>query len=80
MRVEDVVEEVGGDDITEQQGGVARANVARVVVGVGSPSALDVGGRVGPRQEDWARKDGGGDQCDDKFRHVGVPSGVGHRQ
>ncbi len=35
--VEDVVEEVGGDNITEQQGGVARTNVVRVVVGVGSP-------------------------------------------
>jgi hypothetical protein len=42
------------------------------------PPALGVVGRIGPRQEDWARKDGGSDQCNDKFGHVGVPSGVGH--
>jgi hypothetical protein len=41
--VEDVVKEVGGDDITERQGGVARANVARVVVGVGSPPSIGCG-------------------------------------
>ncbi len=48
MRVEDVVKEVRGDDITEQQGGVARANVARVVVGVGSPPSIGCGweGRI----------------------------------
>jgi hypothetical protein len=41
--VEDVVEEVGGDDSTERQGGVARANVARVVVGIGSPPSIGCG-------------------------------------
>jgi hypothetical protein len=41
--VEDVVKEVGGDDITEQQGGVACANVAKVVVGVGSPPSIGCG-------------------------------------
>ncbi len=80
MGVEDVVEEVGGDNITEQQSGVTRANVARVVVGVGSPPALGVGGRVGPHQEDWARKDGGGNQCNDKVGHVGVPSGISRQR
>jgi hypothetical protein len=38
--VEDVIEEVGDDNITEQQGGVARANVVRVVVGIGSPPSI----------------------------------------
>ncbi len=42
-----------------------------------APPQLDEGGRVGPRQEDWARKDGGGNQCDDKVGHVGVPFRVG---
>jgi hypothetical protein len=37
------------------------------------------GGRGEPCQEDWARKDGGSDQCNDKAGHVGIPSGVGHR-
>ncbi len=71
--VEDVVEEVRGDDITERQGGVARTNVVRVVFGVGSPPALGLGGRVGPRQ---AHKDGGANQCKDKVGHFGVLSGV----
>jgi hypothetical protein len=35
--VEDVLEEVRGDDTTEQHGEVARINVIRVLVGVGSP-------------------------------------------
>ncbi len=39
--VEDVVEEVGGDDITEQHGGAACTNLARVVVGVGSPPSVE---------------------------------------
>jgi hypothetical protein len=38
--VEDVVKEVGGDDITEKQGEVACANVVRVLVGVGSPPSI----------------------------------------
>ena len=33
--VGDVVKKVGGDNTTEQQGEVARANVVRVLVGVG---------------------------------------------
>ncbi len=37
MGVEDVIDEVRGDDITEQQDGVTRANVVRIVVGIGSP-------------------------------------------
>jgi hypothetical protein len=41
--VEDVIEEGGGDDITEQQGGVACPKVARVVVGVGSPPSIGCG-------------------------------------
>ncbi len=31
-----------------------------------APPHLDEGGRGGPHQEDWARKDGGGNQCDDE--------------
>jgi hypothetical protein len=38
--VEDVVEEVRGDNTTEQQGEVACANVVRVLVGVGSPPSI----------------------------------------
>ncbi len=41
--VGDVVEKVGGDDTTEQQGEVARANVVRVLVGVGSPPSVGCG-------------------------------------
>jgi hypothetical protein len=43
VRVEDVVKEVGGDDITERQGGAACANVARVLFGVGSPPSIGCG-------------------------------------
>jgi hypothetical protein len=43
VRVEDVLKEVRGDNITEQQGGVACANVARVIVGVGSPPSVGCG-------------------------------------
>jgi hypothetical protein len=35
--VEDVVKEVRGDGITQQQGEVTCANVVRVLVGIGSP-------------------------------------------
>jgi hypothetical protein len=45
-----------------------------------APPQLDEGGRVGPRQEDWARKDDGGDQCNDKVGHVGVLSGGGRQR
>ncbi len=38
--VEDVIKEVRGDDITEQQGEVAHANMVRVLVGVGSPPSV----------------------------------------
>ena len=38
--VEDVIEEVGVDDTTEQQGVVACTNVIRVLVGVGSPPSI----------------------------------------
>ena len=41
--VQDVVKKVGGDDTTEQQGEVARANVVRVLVGVGSPPSIGCG-------------------------------------
>jgi hypothetical protein len=41
--VGDVVKKVGGDDTTEQQGEVARANVVRVLVGVGSPPSVGCG-------------------------------------
>jgi hypothetical protein len=44
-----------------------------------APPKLDVGGRVGPRQEDWAHKDGGVNQCNNKVRRVGVPSRVGRQ-
>jgi hypothetical protein len=44
-----------------------------------TPPSLDEGGRGGPHQEDWACKDGGGDQCNDKVGRTGIPSGVGHR-
>ncbi len=39
-----------------------------------APPQLDEGGRGGPRQEDWAREDGGGDQCNNEVRHAGIPS------
>jgi hypothetical protein len=42
-----------------------------------APPELDQGGRVGPCQEDWARKDGGVNQCNDEVGCVGMPSGVG---
>ncbi len=42
-RVGDVVEKVGGDDTTEQQGEVARTNVVRVLVGIGSPPSIGCG-------------------------------------
>jgi hypothetical protein len=45
-----------------------------------APPQLDEVGRLGPRQEDWARKDGGGNQCNDEVGRIGIPSGVGHRQ
>ena len=41
-----------------------------------APPQLDEGGRGGPHQEDWAGKDGGGNQCDDKVRRAGVSYGV----
>ena len=40
--------------------------------------AFGVGGRVGPRLEDWAREGSYVDQCDDEVWHIGVPAGVGH--
>ncbi len=40
MGVEDVFEEIGGDNITEQQGWVACTNVVKVIVGVGSPPSI----------------------------------------
>ncbi len=42
-----------------------------------APPQLDEGGRGGPCQEDWARKDSGGKQCNDKVGHVGILSRVG---
>jgi hypothetical protein len=42
-RLGDVVEKVEGDDTTEQQGEVARANMVRVLVGVGSPPSVGCG-------------------------------------
>ncbi len=39
--VEDVFEEIRGDNITEQQGGVACTNMVRVIVGMGSPPSVD---------------------------------------
>jgi hypothetical protein len=60
VRVEDAIEEVGIDDITEQQGGVTHANVARVVVGVESPPSIGCGwggrtlsGGLGPQGQWW---------------------------
>jgi hypothetical protein len=43
-----------------------------------APPELDEGGRVGPCQEDWAREDGGVNQCNDKVRRISILSGVGH--
>jgi hypothetical protein len=40
--------------------------------------AFGVGGRVGPRLEDWAHEGSCVDQCDNEVWHVGVPAGVGH--
>jgi len=44
-----------------------------------APPAFGVGGRVGPRLEDWAREGSCIDQCDNKVWHVGVPAGVCHQ-
>ncbi len=41
--VGNVVEKVRGENITEQQGEVARANVVRVLVGVRSPPSIGCG-------------------------------------
>jgi hypothetical protein len=41
-----------------------------------APPQLDEGGRVGPRQKDWACKDGNGNQCDNKIGCPGLPSVV----
>ncbi len=45
-----------------------------------APPQLDEVGRLGTRQEDWARMDGGGNQCNDEVGRIGIPSGVGHQQ
>ncbi len=42
-----------------------------------APPQLDEGGRGGPRQEDWAREDGGGDQCNNEVGRTGRPLVVG---
>jgi hypothetical protein len=39
-----------------------------------APPQLDEGGRVGPCQVDWARKDNDVNQCDDKVGHGDKPS------
>ena len=46
--VGDVIEKVRGDNTTEQQGEVARTNVVRVLVGIGSPPSIGCGweGRI----------------------------------
>jgi hypothetical protein len=67
--VEDAVKEGASDGVPECV--VSLANRFGEFVGVESPSTGI------PCQEDWACKDGGGDQCDDEIRCVGVPSGVG---
>ncbi len=41
-----------------------------------APLELYDGGRGVPCQEDWARKDNGGNQCNDEVGRIGVPSGV----
>ena len=43
-----------------------------------APPVFGVGGRVGPRLEDWVLKGSCIDQCNDKAWHVGVPAVVGH--
>jgi hypothetical protein len=40
-----------------------------------APPQLDEGGRGGPHQGDWARKDGSGNQCDDQVGRASVLSG-----
>ena len=42
-----------------------------------APPQLDDGGRGGPHQEDWARKDGSGNQCNNQVGCASVPSGNG---
>ncbi len=43
------------------------------------PPELDEGGRVGPCQEDWACKNGGVGQCNDRVGCVGIPSEFDHQ-
>ena len=45
-----------------------------------APPACGVGGRVGPRLEDWVRKGSCVDWCDNEAWHVGIPAVVGHRR
>jgi hypothetical protein len=47
------------------------------LLGLKAPPELDGGARVGPHQEDWACKDGGINQCDDKVGRGNEPSGGG---
>jgi len=42
------------------------------------PPAFGVGGRVGPRLEDWACEGSCIDPSDNEVWHVDVPAGVGH--
>jgi hypothetical protein len=43
-----------------------------------APPELDEGGRVEPHLEDWARKDGGVDQCNNKVRPSTIGEGQGN--
>jgi len=72
------IEEGIVDDTTERQSEVARTNVVKA--GYEAPPAFGVGGRVGPRLEDWAREGSCIDQCNDEVWHVGVPAGVCHQR
>jgi hypothetical protein len=42
-----------------------------------APPKVDEGGRVGPRQENWAHKDGDINQCNNKVGCGNKPSGGG---
>ncbi len=76
--VEDAIKGGASDGIPERV--VALANRLSGLLVLKAPPQLDEGERVGPHQEDWARKDDGGNQCNDKVGRVGVPSGVGRQR
>jgi hypothetical protein len=71
--VEDAVGEGTSDGIPKRE--IVLANSGGGMIGI----ERDEGGRVRPCQEDWACKDGGINQCNDKAGCGNVPSGGGRQ-